>query len=295
MREGPLAALDAIDEDHRREEGAHASAIASAARCSRSRSPIWRPRTTSACESATLFAAQVDFTYAGDLLVFVDEERIQQLEAHMKEQGYLEASQHGHRLQHAALERPDLALRRQQLPARQEAATRSTFCTGIPTPPACRRPITRSICAIAISTTSSAKGEMEIAGVTLDLRKVKVPIYNLATREDHIAPAKSVLYGSQFFGGPVSYVLAGSGHIAGVVNPPGKAKYQYWTGRQPEGSDARQMAGEAQEHPGSWWPDWLDWLKAQDAETVPARAGRRRQAQADRGRAGLLCKVRSWG
>ena len=76
---------------------------------------------------------------------------------------------------------------------------------------------------------------MEIAGVTLDLHKVKVPVYNLATREDHIAPAKSVLFGSQFFGGPVKYVLAGSGHIAGVVNPPGKPKYQYWTGEKPSG------------------------------------------------------------
>ena len=78
---------------------------------------------------------------------------------------------------------------------------------------------------------------MEIAGVKLDLRKVKVPVYNLATREDHIAPAKSVLFGSQYFGGPVKYVLAGSGHIAGVINPPGKPKYQYWTGGKPSGSD----------------------------------------------------------
>ena len=71
---------------------------------------------------------------------------------------------------------------------------------------------------------------MVIGGRKLKLKSVKVPIYNLATREDHIAPAKSVLLGSKFFGGPVRFVLAGSGHIAGVVNPPGKMKYQYWTG-----------------------------------------------------------------
>ena len=87
-----------------------------------------------------------------------------------------------------------------------------------------------------------SKGEMAIGGVKLDLKKVKVPIYNLATREDHIAPAKSVFLGSKFFGGPVQFVLAGSGHIAGVVNPPGKAKYQYWTGGKPTGGNARQLA-----------------------------------------------------
>ncbi len=71
-------------------------------------------------------------------------------------------------------------------------------------------------------------GSMVLDNTLLDLSKVKVPVYNLATREDHIAPADSVLYGSQFFGGPVKYVLSGSGHIAGVVNPPAAGKYQYW-------------------------------------------------------------------
>ena len=101
--------------------------------------------------------------------------------------------------------------------------------------------------------------------------KVTIPIYNLATREDHIAPAKSVMLGSQFFGGPVRFVVAGSGHIAGVVNPPAKMKYQYWTGPRPAGDDIAKWLAGAQEHPGSWWPDWLDWLKAQDPTEVPAR------------------------
>ena len=90
------------------------------------------------------------------------------------------------------------------------------------------------------------KGELEIGGVRLDLRKVTMPVYNLATREDHIAPAKSVLYGSQFFGGPVKFVLAGSGHIAGVINPPGKPKYQYWTGAEPGGTDVDKWLAMAQ-------------------------------------------------
>jgi polyhydroxyalkanoate synthase len=116
-----------------------------------------------------------------------------------------------------------------------------------------------------------AKGGLKIGGVKLDLRKVKLPIYNLATREDHIAPAKSVLLGSKFFGGPVRFVLAGSGHIAGVINPPSKQKYQYWTGPKPSGADLDQWLAKAKEHPGSWWPDWLDWLKSHGAEQVTAR------------------------
>jgi polyhydroxyalkanoate synthase len=140
-----------------------------------------------------------------------------------------------------------------------------------------------------------SKGDMEIAGITLDLRKVKVPVYNLATREDHIAPAKSVLYGSQFFGGPVSYVLAGSGHIAGVVNPPGKAKYQYWSGPAPEGSELDKWLASAQEHPGSWWPHWLDWLKALGAETVPARPVGGGKLKPLEDAPGSYVKVRSWG
>jgi polyhydroxyalkanoate synthase len=112
---------------------------------------------------------------------------------------------------------------------------------------------------------------MVIGGKTLDLSKVTVPIYNLATREDHIAPAKSVLLGSKFFGGPVRFVLTGSGHIAGVINPPAKNKYQYWTGPKPAGADVDKWLAKAEEHPGSWWPDWLEWLRSQDAAVVKAR------------------------
>ena len=87
-----------------------------------------------------------------------------------------------------------------------------------------------------------ARGEMVIDGKTLDLKKVKVPIYNLATREDHIAPAKSVFFGSKFFGGPVRFVLAGSGHIAGVVNPPDEAEVPVLDRREADRRRRRQMA-----------------------------------------------------
>jgi polyhydroxyalkanoate synthase len=139
-----------------------------------------------------------------------------------------------------------------------------------------------------------SKGEMEIAGVKLDLSKVKIPIYNLATREDHIAPAKSVMEGSKYFGGPVKYVLAGSGHIAGVVNSPLKAKYQYWLGAKPEGADVDAWMKNAEEHAGSWWPDWLEWLKAQDNSTVPARAPGGGKLTPIEDAPGSYVKVRNW-
>jgi len=117
-----------------------------------------------------------------------------------------------------------------------------------------------------------AKGKMMLGNTPIDLKAITIPVYNLATREDHIAPAKSVLLGSKFFGGPVRFVLSGSGHIAGVINPPDKHKYQYWTGRKPRSADLDRWLAGAKEHPGSWWPDWLAWLKEQEpAEEVAAR------------------------
>jgi polyhydroxyalkanoate synthase len=114
------------------------------------------------------------------------------------------------------------------------------------------------------------KGEMEVGGVRLDLKKVKVPVFNLATREDHIAPARSVFLGSKSFGGPVDFVLAGSGHIAGVVNPVGKAKYQFWTGG-PVTGELEEWIAKAKENPGTWWPHWFTWLKQQAPKRVKAR------------------------
>jgi polyhydroxyalkanoate synthase len=111
---------------------------------------------------------------------------------------------------------------------------------------------------------------MRVGGERLDLSKVTIPIYNLAAREDHIAPAPSVFKGCRSFGGPVDYVLAGSGHIAGVVNPPAKGKYQFWTGGKAEGR-LDDWIKAAVETPGSWWPHWFKWIEAQDDRRVKAR------------------------
>jgi polyhydroxyalkanoate synthase len=109
-------------------------------------------------------------------------------------------------------------------------------------------------------------------GTPIDLRLIKTPAYVQAGREDHIAPPDSVLRMLEHLKGPKRFVLAGSGHIAGVVNPPAANKYQYWTGK-PRATIADYLA-RATEHPGSWWTDWLQWLEAQDPARVPAK-GRR--------------------
>ncbi|THD34529.1 MAG: class I poly(R)-hydroxyalkanoic acid synthase [Sphingomonas sp.] len=113
-------------------------------------------------------------------------------------------------------------------------------------------------------------GGVSALGVAIDLSKVETPSYIQAGREDHIAPAESVWKITHHFAGPLKFVLAGSGHIAGVVNPPAAGKYQYWTGDSEAGSLADFVAG-ATEHKGSWWPDWIEWIREFSTKQVAAR------------------------
>src|SRR5689334_21311854 len=220
--------------------------------------------------SATFLAAQVDFTHAGDLLVFVDEGQISALERDMQESGVLEGNKMA--MAFNMLRSNDLIWSyvvsnylKGQPPSAFDLLHWNSDATRMP---AANHSYYLRNCYLENRLTS---GSMVLDNTLLDLSKVKVPVYNLATREDHIAPADSVLYGSQFFGGPVKYVLSGSGHIAGVVNPPAGGKYQYWTNDNIKaGSVAEWMKG-AVEHTGSWWPDWLQWLESIDSERVPAR------------------------
>ncbi|WJY17528.1 class I poly(R)-hydroxyalkanoic acid synthase [Alteriqipengyuania flavescens] len=116
-------------------------------------------------------------------------------------------------------------------------------------------------------------GAVSALGEKIDLTKVTTPSYVQAGREDHIASAESVFRVTDHFAGPVTFMLAGSGHIAGVVNPPGSGKYQYWTNDGEYGSFAEFVDG-AQEHPGSWWPHWHQWLLSHGKKTVEAKGKR---------------------
>ena len=114
---------------------------------------------------------------------------------------------------------------------------------------------------------------MSIGGTPIDLGRVTTPTYVQAGREDHIAPAASVWKITHHFKGPLKFVLAGSGHIAGVVNPPAAGKYQYWINAQKVETLAEFMAG-AKETRGSWWPDWVGWIESVDSRKVDAKGAR---------------------
>ena len=116
-----------------------------------------------------------------------------------------------------------------------------------------------------------ARGVFEIGGLTADLSKVAIPLYFQASREDHIAPMNSVYRSARLFGSPdVTFTLAGSGHIAGVINAPAARKYQHWTNPALPGTLAEWQAG-AVEHPGSWWDHWAGWLHDRSGSRIPAR------------------------
>ena len=269
MREGPLTALDVID-TVTGERKVHTVGYCVGGTLLAVTLAYMAAKRDHRVASATFFAAQVDFTHAGDLLVFVDEEQIAALERGMKERGYLEGKKMATAFN--MLRSNDLIwpyVVSNYLKGKQPASFDLLYWNSDATRmPAANHSFYLRNCYLE---NRLAKGEMEIAGVKLDLGKIKVPIYNLATREDHIAPAKSVMRGSKLFGGPVRFVLAGSGHIAGVINHPGKQKYQYWTGDLPDDEDVDAWVAKATEHPGSWWPDWLAWLTALDNRRVPAR------------------------
>jgi polyhydroxyalkanoate synthase len=219
--------------------------------------------------SASFFTTQTDFSQAGDLRVFVDEERLQLLKKKMAATGYLEASEMASAFNMLRPEdliwsfvvnnymkgKPPLAF---DLLAWNADSTRMTAANHLAYLRHC------------YLENRLARGKAKMGGKTLNLAKITIPVYHLATREDHIAPAKSVFLGAKLLGGKVRFVLAGSGHIAGVINPAGKPKYQYWLGKAPAG-EFEDWLENAIEHKGSWWTDWIKWIKRQSRKTVPAR------------------------
>jgi len=220
-------------------------------------------------QSATFLTTQVDFSQAGDLRIFMDEEQVAAIERDMARHGYLD----GHKMAAAfnLLRSNDLiwpyvvdVYMKGQTPLPLDLLYWNSDSTRIP---AANHRFYLRRCYI---NNDLSQGRMKIGGVTLDLSKVKIPIFHLAAWEDHIAPARSVFLGARFLGGSVRFVVTGSGHIAGVVNPPTRHRYQYWTDGPPVG-ELETWLEAAEEHPGSWWPDWQAWSEAQDRRQVPAR------------------------
>ena len=223
--------------------------------------------------SATFFTAQVDFTHAGEIKQFIDEGNLEFLRQTSKS-GYVD----GRYLAAAfnMLRGPDLIwnyvvnhyLLGEDYPAFDLLYWNSDV-TNLPAKwhAAYLRDMYRD-------NLLAQPDALEMDGTPVDLTKIKTPAYIQAGREDHIAPPESVFKLTGRLSGPLRFLLAGSGHIAGVVNPPAANKYQYWTGPD-DAASLDDFIAAAKEHPGSWWPDWLEWLKSIDSNVVPAKAARK--------------------
>jgi polyhydroxyalkanoate synthase len=220
--------------------------------------------------SATFFASLVDFSEAGELEVFIDEQQVTALEKRMKERGYLEGSEMATTFN--MLRSNDLIwsfvinnylLGRDPFPfdllywnsdsTRMPAAMHSFYLRNMYIRNLLRKP-----------------GGISLGGTPIDLTRVTAPLYFVSTVEDHIAPWHSTYAGAKIFSSPVRFVLGGSGHIAGIVNPPAANKYGYWSNpKLPEKADA-WLKG-ASQHPGSWWSDWSGWIAQYGGDKVPPR------------------------
>ena len=219
--------------------------------------------------SVTFFTALVDFTDAGDLKVFVDAEQLKSVEERMAELGYLEGSAMASAFN---MLRPNDLIWSYYVNNYLKGKEPMPFDLLVWNSDSTRMPAANHKFYLrhCYLQNDLSNGRMTLSGKTVDLGKVTIPIYELASKEDHIAPARGVFKGAKCFAGPVRFVLAGSGHIAGVVNPAGKPKYQFWTGG-PLDRDFDSWLAAARETPGSWWPDWIRWVAAQAPEKVPAR------------------------
>jgi polyhydroxyalkanoate synthase len=269
LDDGPLAALDAIE----RATGEREIAIIG----------YCLGGTLTACllawmadqgddriKAATFFTTMTDFSEPGELGVFIDEEQLDLIEKHMQEKGYLEAK---HMQKVFNLMRAnDLIwgfVVNNYLMGREPMAFDLLYWNADST----RMPYMMHSFYLRNMYQKNLlvqPGGITLKGVPIDLGRIKTPCYFLSTKEDHIAPWASTYRGSLNFGGPVRFVLGGSGHIAGVINPPSSVKYGYWRNDKRPPDPEGWLAG-AQHHEGSWWPDWAEWLGKKAGPKVPAR------------------------
>ncbi|MBU2339752.1 MAG: class I poly(R)-hydroxyalkanoic acid synthase [Alphaproteobacteria bacterium] len=230
-------------------------------------------------KSATFFTAQVDFEKAGELLNLLDDQQMAAIEA-MAPEGYLDG-----RYMAAAfnmLRGTDLiwnyVVHNYMLGEDYPAFDLLHWNGDVTNLPA--KWHKQYLCDLYRDNLLVEKDALSVDGTPIDLGLIRTPAYIQAGREDHIAPAQSVWRMTDHLAGPIRFVLAGSGHIAGVVNPPEANKYQYWI-NEGEARSLEEFAHGATEHAGSWWPDWIEWLRAQDGETVPAKHKRKPGSRGD--------------
>jgi polyhydroxyalkanoate synthase len=270
MAEGPLAALDAIEKATGEKETSVVAYCLGGTLLSITLAWLTAKKQAQRVKSATYLTTMTDFSEAGELSVFVDEEQLKMLESRMSQQGYLEGSEMA--MTFNMLRANDLIwsfvvnnylLGKDPFPfdllywnsdsTRMPAAMHSFYLRNM-----------------YQNNLLIKKNALTIGGVKIDLGTIKTPSYLLSTREDHIAPWKSTYAATQVYGGPIRFVLAASGHIAGVVNPPTKNKYSHWLNEKlPASPDA--WLEQAKESTGSWWPDWLKWHAPFAGGKVPAR------------------------
>lgn len=221
-------------------------------------------------QSATFFAAQADFKLAGDLLVFSDDQAIKFLEDKMDQAGGVLDAQ--------TMADTFNSLRSNDLIWNYVV---DNYYVGKQPPPfdllywnadQTRMPKALHLFYLRKFYRDNAlsEGKLELLGEKLSLKDVTIPIFMQSSKEDHIAPAASVYRSALSFGGPVEYIIAGSGHIAGVINHPAANKYQYWTNPNLKGA-LEDWQAFATEHPGSWWPHWDAWLREISGPDVDAR------------------------
>jgi polyhydroxyalkanoate synthase len=269
MREGPYAAFDAM-EQATGERAFNVIGYCLGGTLLSCTLAHMAARKDTRVKSATFLTTMLDFAEAGELGVFIDEEQLHALEEKMSKRGFLEGSEMATTFN--MLRANDLIWSfvvsnylMGQEPFPFDLLYWNDDSTRMPA-----RMHSFYLRRMYQQNDLVKPGGVELDGVALDLKKIKVPSYMLSTREDHIAPWKSTYRATQIFSGPVRFVLAASGHIAGVVNPPESGKYSHWVQDELPPEPDAWFKG-ATELAGSWWPDWQRWIVAQDKAMVPAR------------------------
>ena len=271
MLEGPLAALDAI-EQATGERDVAAIGYCLGGTLTAATLACLAAQGDKRIRSATFFASLVDFAEPGDLGVFIDDAQIESLEAMMAETGYLDGRNMA--TSFSMLRANDLIwsfVVNNYLLGREPMPFDLLFWNSDST----RMPATMHafyLHRMYRENLLAEPGGLSLAGVPIDLGRVDIPTYIVATRGDHIAPWQSCYAACGLYGGQRRFVLGASGHIAGIINPPAGGKYGYWTGPVVDGESADAWLAAAERRDGSWWNDWHTWQSRRaGGKKVPAR------------------------